>query len=78
MRLDVTRPLIALYNHQHYQPGTDIQVSQAIETSLCRHGSEQAVSGTDLFLFISGTENSVQTALDAATRAIEAVDGVPG
>lgn len=29
-------------------------------------------------LFISGTENSVQTALDAATRAIEAVDGVPG
>jgi len=28
-------------------------------------------------LFISGTENSVQTALDAATRAIEAVDGVP-
>jgi ethanolamine utilization microcompartment shell protein EutL len=26
-------------------------------------------------LFISGTENSVQTAVEAATRAIEAVDG---
>ncbi|MEM7545900.1 MAG: BMC domain-containing protein [Pseudomonadota bacterium] len=29
-------------------------------------------------LFISGTENSVQTAMDAATRAIETVDGTPG
>ena len=29
-------------------------------------------------LFISGTENSVKTAIEAATRAIEAVDGRPG
>ena len=28
-------------------------------------------------LFISGTENSVATAMEAATRAIEAVDGKP-
>jgi hypothetical protein len=26
-------------------------------------------------LFISGSENSVQTAVEAATKAIEAVDG---
>ena len=29
-------------------------------------------------LFISGSENSVKTAMEAATRAIEAVDGRPG
>lgn len=29
-------------------------------------------------LFISGSENSVKTAIEAATRAIEAVDGRPG